>query len=213
MIHARRSLAGLQTLLGEVVSGILYRSLFGLRQPADEPATGLLGAFATRFPGHDRPRQRRRLRGQELRQLCDLLFHWQHRVRDGTLQRRTLRTRAGWLREDVHIVLERGRVCGCAKTAAVCRELLAVEAAMWTFVEHEGIEPTNNLAERMLRPAVLWRKGSFGCQSEAGCRFVERMLTVVQTLRLQRRSVLAYLEETLTAHRNGLPTPKLFPTG
>jgi transposase len=113
----------------------------------------------------------------------------------------------------VPIVLERGRVCGCAKTAAVCRELLAVEEAMWTFVDHEGIEPTNNLAERMLRPAVLWRKGSFGCQSEGGCRFVERMLTVVQTLRLQRRSVLAYLEEALSAHRNGLPAPKLLPTG
>ena len=107
--------------------------------------------------------------------LSDLLFTWWHRVRDGTLQRRTFRTRAGWLRQDVQIVLGRGRVCRCAKTAAVCRELLAVEAALWTFAEVEGVEPTNNHAERMLRPAVLWRKGSFGCASDTGCRFVERM--------------------------------------
>jgi hypothetical protein len=82
---------------------------------------------------------------------------------------------------------ERGRVCGCAKTAAACRELLAVEPALWTFAFHEGVEPTNNHAERML--------------------------TVVQTLRLQRRSVLAYLEQALRAHRNGLPAPILLPTG
>jgi transposase len=62
-------------------------------------------------------------------------------------------------------------------------------------------------------PAVLWRKGSFGCVSNGGCRFVGRMLTVVQTLRLQQRSVLAYLEEALRAHRNDLPAPKLLPTG
>jgi transposase len=149
----------------------------------------------------------------ELLRLSHLLFRWWHRVRDGTLQRRTFQTRAGWLREDVPIVLERGRACGGVKTAATCRELLAVEAALWTFVTAEGVEPTNNLAERMLRPAVLWRKGSFGCVSNGGCRFVGRMLTVVQTLRLQQRSVLAYLEEALRAHRNDLPAPKLLPTG
>ena len=214
VIHARRSLAGLQTLLGEVVSGILITDRFSVYGSRPTNLRQVCWAHLRRdFQAMiDRGNAGASV-GKELRQLCDLLFHWQHRVRDGTLQRRTFRTRAGWLREDVHIVLERGRVCGCTKTAAVCRELWAVEAAMWTFVEHEGIEPTNNLAERMLRPAVLWRKGSFGCQSETGCRFVERMLTVVQTLRLQRRSVLAYLEETLRAHRNGLPAPKLLPTG
>ena len=65
----------------------------------------------------------------------------------------------------------------------------------------------------MLRPAVLWRKRSFGCHSEEGCRYVERLLTVVQTLRLQGRDVLDYLQAALTAHRHGLPTPKLLPAG
>jgi transposase len=65
--------------------------------------------------------------------------------------------------------------------------LLAVEPALWTFVRVQGVEPTNNHIERLLRPAVLWRKRSFGSQSEAGCRWVERLLTVVQTRRLQGR--------------------------
>jgi transposase len=80
---------------------------------------------------------------------------------------------------------------------------------VWTFVRVEGVEPTNNHIERLLRPAVLWRKRSFGSQSESGCRFVERLLTVVQTRRLQGRLVLGYLYEAPVAHRSGLPAPKL----
>jgi len=86
---------------------------------------------------------------------------------------------------------------------------LAVEEALWTFVRVEGVEPTNNHAERLQRRAVLWRKNAFGSGSDAGCRFVERMLTVVQTLRLQQRPVLAYLQRAVEAHRAGLPAPKL----
>jgi transposase len=97
-------------------------------------------------------------------------------------------------------------------SAATCRELLAVEQALWTFVRVEGVEPTNNHIERMLRLAVLWRKKSFGSQSESGCRFVERLLTVVQTRRLQGRPVLDYLCEALVAHRAGLPAPRLLYT-
>ena len=147
--------------------------------------------------------------GAELLLLMDVLFGWWHRVRDGTLSRRTFRRYAAALREDVQAVLEQGRACGCAKTAATCRELLAVEEALWTFVRVEGVEPTNNHIERMLRLAVLWRKKSVGSQSEAGCRFVERLLTVVQTRRLQGRPVLDYLYEALVAHRAGRPAPKL----
>jgi transposase len=97
--------------------------------------------------------------------------------------------------------------------ATFCANLQALEPALWRFVVSEGVEPTNNAAERALRRAVLWRKRSFGSQSEGGLRFVERMLTVVGTLRLQGRAVLAYLQEARSAHRAGLPTPKLLPTG
>jgi transposase len=69
--------------------------------------------------------------------------------------------------------------CGCAKAEALCHNLKELEPALWTFVRVEGVEPTNNAAERALRPAVPWRKRSFGCHSEQGCRFAEPMLTVV----------------------------------
>src|SRR5947199_10077 len=80
-----------------------------------------------------------------------------------------------------------------------------------TFAHVEGVEPTNNAAERAVRPVVLWRKRSFGCHSEAGCRYVERILTVVQTLRRQGRPVFAFLVDIITAHRQGQPTPQLLP--
>ena len=76
-----------------------------------------------------------------------------------------------------------------------------------------GVEPTNNHAERTLRLAVLWRKSSFGNHSQDGCRFTERILTVVQTLRLQQRNVMDYLQQTLAAARAGQPIPALVPSG
>src|SRR5258708_29721042 len=87
-----------------------------------------------------------------------------------------------------------------AKTAGTCRHLLKREAALWTFVWEEDVEPTNNQAERPLRRAVLWRRRSFGTQSEAGSRFVERILTTVTTLRQQGRQVLDFL--TAVQHPN-----------
>jgi transposase len=147
--------------------------------------------------------------GEELLNFADDVFHWWHRVRDGTLTRGTLRCyideQRPWLRD----LLARGRASGCAQTAALCQQLLELEPALWTFVRHDGVEPTNNQAERALRKAVLWRKKSFGCASDEGCRFVERILTVIQTRRLQGRSAWTFLQETLHAYRSGRPAPLL----
>lgn len=151
--------------------------------------------------------------GDELLWFTEDVFTDWYRVRDGTLTRASLRTYIDSQRPWLRALLARGTACGCAKAAALCRYLLAWEPALWAFVRHEGVEPTNNAAERALRPAVLWRKRSFGCHSAAGCRFAERMLTAVQTLRLQRRPVLAYLVEAITAHRQRLPAPKVLVTG
>ena len=96
-----------------------------------------------------------------------------------------------------------------SKAATFCANFLALYPALWLFAAIEGVEPTNNHAERILRLGVLWRKNAFGCHSAAGCRFVERMLTVVQTLRLQKRPVLDYLYRAIVAHRSGLPAPQL----
>jgi transposase len=105
--------------------------------------------------------------------------------------------------------LRAGLRCRDRKTKRFCDRLLTVYPALWTFVVVEGVEPTNNRVERVQRRAVLWRRRSFGCHSAAGCRFVERVLTVVQTLRLQERSVLHFLHEAIKAHRSGLQGPAL----
>src|SRR5205814_5264280 len=97
---------------------------------------------------------------------------------------------------------EAGRGCAGARAAAFCENLLALLPAVWRFVVTEGVEPTNNHAERLPRRGVLWRKNAFGCHSEGGCRFVERILTAVQALRLQGRPVVTYLRDVLLVHRN-----------
>ena len=107
--------------------------------------------------------------------------------------------------------LKAGQTCGVAKTEGVCRELLKVYDALWTLVRVEGVEPTQNTAERAIRPGVLWRKGSFGTQSAQGSRFVEAMMTVVATLKQQHRNVLAYMTEACQAAHTGLPAPSLLP--
>ena len=99
-------------------------------------------------------------------------------------------------------VLEQGSGCADTKAAHSCANLLALYPALWLFATLEGVEPTNNHAERILRRGVLSRKNAFGCHSTAGCRFVERMLTVTQTLRLQGRPVLDYLVRAIEAHRS-----------
>lgn len=89
------------------------------------------------------------------------------------------------------------------------RNLLKLWPALWTFTEIEGVEPTNNRAERGLRGAVIYRKVSLGSQSEAGERFAERMLSISQTCRLQRRSLFGFLVETITASSRASPAPSL----
>jgi transposase len=149
--------------------------------------------------------------GDELLFCSDLLFACWHKVRDGTRSRRWLGQQVEWLRADVQLLLRQGSVCGCAKTAGTCRELLALEPALWTFTRVEGIEPTNNAAERALRHAVQWRKTSYGTDSAAGSHFVENILTVVATCRQQGRNVLEYLTGCCGAAVEGTPPASLLP--
>jgi transposase len=147
--------------------------------------------------------------GEDLLLHADILFgHWE-RVRDGTRTRRWFqRTHAGWLRAEVKALLASGSGSACAKTAGVCREILSVEASLWTFAGRAGVEPTNNAAERAVRHAVCWRKTSYGTDSEQGSRFVERMLTVVASCRQQGRSVLDFLVKAVSGQK-----PSLLPQG
>ena len=149
--------------------------------------------------------------GEALLAQAHQMFAWWHRVREGTLQRSTFRSYMSPLRREVERLLEAGRRSGMPKTAGTCQDILKHREALWTFVQVEGVEPTNHVAERSIRPGVLWRKGSFGTQSEAGSRFVESMMTVVSTLKQQQRNVFAYLTAACEAALRGETAPSLLP--
>jgi transposase len=150
--------------------------------------------------------------GEALQVQARQMFQWWHRVRDGTLAPASFASYMRPIRREVERLLEAGQTCGVPKTEGTCRELLKLRQALWTFVRHEGVEPTNNAAERAIRPGVLWRKGSFGTQSAEGSRFVEAMMTVVATLKQQHRNVLAYVTAACEAALCGQPAPSLLPT-
>src|SRR5256712_11402376 len=149
--------------------------------------------------------------GEALKRQAQQMIHWWHRVRDGTLSRSSFRSYMSPVRREVERLLEAGSTCGGPKTEGMCREILKLRQALWTFVHLAGVEPTNNTAERAIRPGVLWRKGRFGIQSVQGSRCVEAMMTVVATLKQQHRNVLAYMTEACQAAYTGLPAPSLLP--
>ncbi len=132
-------------------------------------------------------------------------------VRSQELSRADFQVRMLPIMARVRELLQAGARGAHTKTAGTCRHLLKREASLWTFVWEEDVEPTNNQAERPLRRAVLWRRRSFGTQSERGSRFVERVLTVVTTLRQQQRDVLAYLASACLAKLRGALAPALVP--
>lgn len=138
--------------------------------------------------GHDLMRQTRKL------------FELWARYRDGTLSRAAWKRLMHPVRQEVDALLLRGACSGNARLMGMCDELWSHRDWLWTFLEVEGIEPTNNAGERALRHAVIWRKLSFGTQSARGSRFVETMLTVVETCRQQSRNVFTYVSDAVHAH-------------
>jgi transposase len=139
------------------------------------------------------------------------LFALWHRFQAGAFGRKELRRRLIPLQARLGRLLRRGQDNPDRKAAGLCRELTKWWAALWTFARVEGVEPTNNVSERALRPAVLWRKGCFGSDSAAGSRFAERLLTVVATGWQQGRPLLAFLVAAGEAAVRGLPSPSLIP--
>jgi transposase len=150
--------------------------------------------------------------GEALRTQARKMFQWWHRIRDGTLAPASFASYMWPVRREVERLLAAGQTCGVPKTEGTCREILRLRQALWTFVRHPEVEPTNNAAERAIRPGVLWRKGSFGTHSPEGSRFVEAMMTVVATLKQQHRQVLDYLTTACEAALHGEPAPSLLPS-
>jgi transposase len=210
VIHVKRGAQGLKALLGEAITGIVISDRWwgynGLPLEQRQVCWAHL----------KRDFQKCLERGGEGKVVGDVglvvvedvfTLWWDFRQR--RIDREGLAVQLEPLVEELRAALERGSGCADHKVMAFCDNLLTLYPALWLFAGIEGVEPTNNHAERVLRMGVLWRKNAFGCHSESGCRFVERMLTVVQTLRLQKRSVLSFLEESVIAHRLGVPAPAL----
>jgi transposase len=149
--------------------------------------------------------------GVEGQKGAEALFHWWHRFRRGEIDRPRLRREMAPIRRRFRWLLGLHEKNPVRKARAMCADLIKYFEGMWTFARVPGVEPTNNLGERDIRKAVLWRKCSFGSASEAGSRFVERMLTVCGSLRAQERPILEYLEASIRAHLVGSPHPSLLP--
>jgi transposase len=210
VIHAKRGAVGLAALLGEEIEGILHSDRWHVYLQVPAERRQLCWAHLKRdfqkvvdgggpsvFVGH---------RG--LRIVKELFAAW-HAFQEGKVTRRKLQALMEPLQRRLSKALIEGGLGDDARVAKFCENILTLESALWTFVTKKGVEPTNNHMERLVRRAVLWRRRSFGCNSAVGCRFVERILTVVQTCRLHSKNVLEYLYKAISSHRSGQSCPYL----
>jgi transposase len=212
LVIATRGATGAQQLLGRVVKSIVGSDRWSGYTWLDPAWRQVCWAHLKRdFQALvERGGESERI-GRALLEQVEKMFGLWHRVRDGTLSRADFQTAMQPIQAHMGDLLREGATLTCDKTRRTCANILKLEVALWTFVHVEGVEPTNNSAERGLRRAVLWRRRSFGTHSEEGSRFVERILTVLTTLRQQHRDVLDYLTEACAAAIRDDTAPSLLP--
>jgi transposase len=212
LVVATRGAAGFKQLMGTEFEGIVGSDRWSAYNGLDASRRQLCWAHLLRdFQAFVDRNGEAAVIGQALLRQAAAMFDLWHRVRDGTLSRPDFQRAMLPIRQEVEALLAVGTFVNHPKTVKTCANILKISPALWSFVEHEGIDPTNNAAERALRRGVLWRKRSFGSQSDRGLRFTERVLTAVTTLRQQQRNVLDFLALACQAHNLGLPAPSLLP--
>jgi transposase len=212
LVRLSRGAKVAKELLGAAFTGILISDRWSAYGWVDTARRQVCWAHLLRqFRGFQDHGSEGRAIGQALELLTETMFHEWHRVRDGTATRAAFQEFLENLRKHVVARLREGAACGIQAVAGRCREILELEPALWTFAYAEGVEPTNNAGERRIRHGVMWRKTSFGTDSPSGSRFVERILTVVTTLRMQRRNVLDYVAAACEAALHDQVPPSLLP--
>lgn len=154
--------------------------------------------------------------GHQMRAFESRLWRAQHLLEAGKIDRDGYNRRMKLLRAEVHRAIEAWAAAAPDPTVgvgAMCHNLAKLEPALWAFVDHPGVAPTNNRAERDIRHPVVWRRSSFGTDSPRGSRFVERILTVVATCRKQARSAFRFLADFLSSTWAAQPqlAPRLLP--
>jgi transposase len=212
LVVATRGADGFKQLMGTEFSGIIGSDRWSAYNGLSAARRQLCWAHLLRdFQAFVDRKGESAVIGQALLKQATAMFDLWHRARDGTLSRPDFQKAMRPIRQEVEALLAVGTFVNHSKTVNTCANILKIAPALWSFVEHEGIEPTNNAAERALRRGVLWRKRSFGSQSDRGLRFTERILTTVTTLRQQQRNVLDFLALACHAQHLGLPAPSLLP--
>ena len=148
--------------------------------------------------------------GRELLDYTGLVFEYWHAYKSRELTKATFLAWMKPVRAGFIAVLQRAENADIARLSGSCANVLKHKLALWTFTTHDGVEPTNNHAERELRAFVLWRRRSFGTQSDRGNLFAERIMTVAHTARKQERDVLSFLTDCCRARVDGTDAPSLF---
>lgn len=211
MIHARRSAEAAKELLGDWL-GVLVTDRHGAYHWWPNCRRQFCWAHLKRDLQAivERGGESARI-GNGMLDEVERMFTWWHRVRDGTLARSTFRVYMRTVQRRFEALLAEGEAAPHPKTSKTCALLLKRRDALWTFVYIEGVEPTNNGAEQVVRHGVIMRKISHGTHSVAGSRFVERMLTVHATLRRQHRNILDFMRAACTAALRRHPAPSILP--
>jgi transposase len=209
-IHATRGKAGFRNLLGRAVKGLVCSDRWSVYALVEVWKRQLCWAHLKRDfqKFKDLGGEARKTGHAGLRAVKKTFEAWSE-WKEKRIDRPELQERVVHVSMALYRALERGRDGPDKKVRRFCKRLLKDYSALWLFADVDGVEPTNNHAERCLRPAVMWRKRSFGNHSEEGCRFTERLLTAVQTLKLQKRPVLEYLKRAVLNHRSGKLAPSL----
>ena len=212
LIHRSRGAEVAKQLLGAFFRGVLVSDRWSGYNWVDPGRRQVCWAHLLRqFAGFEDYGGYAQAVGMALQGNCRRMFEWWYRVRDGTLSRSTFRHYMRPVEKRILGLLHEGTRCGVRKVAGRCAEILKLEGALFTFVSLAGVEPTNNAAERAIRHAVLWRKCSYGTDSESGSQFVARILTAVTTLRLQHRHVLDWVTAACEARLALRAPPSLLP--
>jgi hypothetical protein len=212
IIRTHRSARDAKALLGETFQSILVSDRWSAYTWVSTSCRQFCWAHLIRdfVKISERSGQAGRVGDQLLDSVKRMFCLW-WRVRDGTLKKKHFILAMKPIRKQIETLLKEGTTCGNVKTENTCKNLLKMKEALWTFVDNEGVEPTNNHAEQIIRDYVLWRKSSFGTQSERGDQYVERMMTVTATCALQERNPYDYITSAVTAHLRNEPAPSLLP--
>ena len=212
MVSCSRGRQTLRELIGESFEGILHSDRWGAYNMVEPLQRQLCWAHLKRdFQALSERKTRAGPLGEwGLKEIKRLFGVWR-RYEAGELNWADMQWQLVPIRTRWGRLLRLGASCGDPKAEALGRNLLKLWPALFTFAMVPGAAPTNNLAERALRGAVLWRKGCFGNQSDNGSRFTERILTTVATLRQQDRNIVEYVVAAIQAHRTGQLAPSLLP--